>query len=598
MSWLRSALSKAADKAAEVGSKNNLSRTVKSYAGAVYHQAAGSAKIVQDKLSVRNLNSFKDAVKRLNEVSLHARGAERLQALGRWLAALKEIDRETKRTGNSNPASPRNSESEEMATSPRRPYMALFYDMESGGEPMNFREVFLQSRALEHIITSLILEAPQDEEIGVLVEIFGLCLAGGQELHNAFISSIQDLAKAFSTLSEEVEIRRSDLLELAQTAVTGLKLSTEAEKLDVEMFFLEQKMSDKQGVPLSKDSNEDANITAEVLEYGARVRHYLRRKEELLRAGDTAKSRTEKVQKLKEVTEGLTSSISGIEQKISENRQQKEKAIKYRDSKASEVVETEKALSSEIQALHKRKEQLEAELKEVNSALSSATARHINTQEEKAQFDEASSNIVAHLSIQEEELTKSIAARRAEAGVASTWLGFLEDTWLLQSACLEEKTKAIQHDSQEAKLQFLSIASMNLSYHQEEIKLLLKRLKLISSEDNETDSTIRQSFLETENQVIRVLKLMESLSDDVKTFEIKEDGDEVEKKLLKCIGAIDSFKTELRGLKRPELETGKVKSPVSTSPEVRDEESKAEPDGQEAEATDGWELDTLEEAST
>ncbi|EFJ21413.1 hypothetical protein SELMODRAFT_417438 [Selaginella moellendorffii] len=501
---------------------------------------------------------FKDAVKRLNEVSLHARGAERLQALGRWLAALKEIDRETKRTGNSNPASPRNSESEEMATSPRKPYMALFYDMESGGEPMNFRDVFLQSRALEHIITSLILEAPLDEEIGVLVEIFGLCLAGGQELHNAFISSIQDLAKAFSTLSEE--IRRSDLLELAQTAVTGLKLSTEAEKLDVEMFFLEQKMSDKQGVPLSKDSNE--------------------------------------VQKLKEVTEGLTSSISGIEQKISENRQQKEKAIKYRDSKASEVVETEKALSSEIQALHKRKEQLEAELKEVNSALSSATARHINTQEEKAQFDEASSNIVAHLSIQEEELTKSIAARRAEAGVASTWLGFLEDTWLLQSACLEEKTKAIQHDSQEAKLQFLSIASMNLSYHQEEIKLLLKSLKLISSEDNETDSTIRQRFLETENQVIRVLKLMESLSDEVKTFEIKEDGDEVEKKLLKCIGAIDSFKTELRGLKRPELETGKVNSPVSTSPEVRDEESKAEPDGQEAEATDGWELDTLEEAST
>ncbi|EFJ23776.1 hypothetical protein SELMODRAFT_442712 [Selaginella moellendorffii] len=533
---------------------------------------AKNLELVVELESVRNLNSFKDAVKRLNEVSLHARGAERLQALGRWLAALKEIDRETKRTGNSNPASPRNSESEEMATSPRRPYMALFYDMESGGEPMNFREVFLQSRALEHIITSLILEAPQDEEIGVLVEIFGLCLAGGQELHNAFISSIQDLAKAFSTLSEE--IRRSDLLELAQTAVTGLKLSTEAEKLDVEMFFLEQKMSDKQGVPLSKDSNEDANITAEVLEYGARV------------------------QKLKEVTEGLTSSISGIEQKISENRQQKEKAIKYRDSKASEVVETEKALSSEIQALHKRKEQLEAELKEVNSALSSATARHINTQEEKAQFDEASSNIVAHLSIQEEELTKSIAARRAEAGVASTWLGFLEDTWLLQSACLEEKTKAIQHDSQEAKLQFLSIASMNLSYHQEEIKLLLKRLKLISSEDNETDSTIRQSFLETENQVIRVLKLMESLSDDVKTFEIKEDGDEVEKKLLKCIGAIDSFKTELRGLKRPELETGKVKSPVSTSPEVRDEESKAEPDGQEAEATDGWELDTLEEAST
>ncbi len=46
MSWLRSAISKAA----EVGNKTNLSRTAKTFADAVLQQAAGSAKIVQDRL--------------------------------------------------------------------------------------------------------------------------------------------------------------------------------------------------------------------------------------------------------------------------------------------------------------------------------------------------------------------------------------------------------------------------------------------------------------------------------------------------------------------------------------------------------------------
>jgi len=46
MSWLRSAISKAA----EVGNKTNLSRTAKTFADAVLQQAAGGAKIVQDRL--------------------------------------------------------------------------------------------------------------------------------------------------------------------------------------------------------------------------------------------------------------------------------------------------------------------------------------------------------------------------------------------------------------------------------------------------------------------------------------------------------------------------------------------------------------------
>jgi hypothetical protein len=43
--------------------------------------------------SGRNLNSFKNAVRRLDEVALNARKLERVQALARWLAALQDIQR-------------------------------------------------------------------------------------------------------------------------------------------------------------------------------------------------------------------------------------------------------------------------------------------------------------------------------------------------------------------------------------------------------------------------------------------------------------------------------------------------------------------------
>jgi hypothetical protein len=90
--------------------------------------------------------------------------------------------------------------------------MVYFLDPDIGsGEPLNFRDAFLHSQALENIVTSMILEAPVEEEVSMLLDIFGLCLAGGQELHNAIISSIQDLSKSYSTYVEEVMVCLSPL---------------------------------------------------------------------------------------------------------------------------------------------------------------------------------------------------------------------------------------------------------------------------------------------------------------------------------------------------------------------------------------------------
>ncbi|KAL2636405.1 hypothetical protein R1flu_007884 [Riccia fluitans] len=599
MSWIKSAL----NRAAEVGGKNlgpNLTKTVRNYAGSVYQQAghavAGGAKIMQDRLSGRNLNNFKHAVRRLDEVALSSRGEERKQALLRWLGALKDIDKVTKSFSrrdsfsgsHDGSSSPRLSlDSSEAGLSPRRASMVLFYDPETSGEPLNFRDVFLRSHALENIVTSSILEAPDEEEVSMLLEIFGLCLNGGQELHNAIISSIQDLSKASSTYVSEVLIKREELLEMVRAAVTGLKLSPEIERLDSEIASLQSQLLEKgDGITVHDESGlmqpptpgPETNTTADIIQLQVRLRQCLQKKASSLHQGDSPEERSGKVEKLKELTAALNRTSENTEKQIAKNRQQKLDAVNYRATKALEVTEAEKVVAGEVRELDKRRQALEAELAEVKSALAAATVRHINIQEEKEQFDTASSNIVAHLSVQEEELSKSINACKTEANIASIWVNFLEDTWVLQSASEEQKVKETEASWEESKQQFLQIAAINLAYHQEELALFLKRLNFCAEEleilrqkksnvaelgmEGVIPDIVRAvrktqgSYLETENQVEKTLKLISQLDEEVQAYrngEVSEKS-EAELKLSRAFEAVAKLGQEFDARQRPEME--------------------------------------------
>ncbi|KAI9156942.1 hypothetical protein LWI28_014399 [Acer negundo] len=597
MSWIRNAM----NKAVEVGNKNNLTRTVKNYADTVVQQAGQAvvegAKILQDRIGVRNFKSVKQTIRRLEEAAVSCRVPERVMLLRRWLVVLKEVEKlSTPVSEDREKADEQLHASDESKDNPRRPSMVLYFDSDVGGEPLNFHDVFLLSQALEGITLSMILEAPNDEEISLLLEMFGLCLTGGKEVHNAIASSIQDLATAISRYQDEVLVKREELLQFAQTAITGLKINADIVRIDAEASDLKKKLEGMNAMQkpidegLEQASEKTTKATIEALKKAlAHIRvcsrlEGLLLKKKLLNNGDSPEIHAQKVDKLKVLSESLTNSSAKAEKRISDHRLQKEEALKVRVVKASEANEKEKEIGAEISELEKQRDHLEAELKKVNISLAAAQSRLRNAQEERDQFDEANSQIVEHLTTKEDELFKSITACGVEADVLRTWINFLEDTWVLQCSYTEVKDKQVNDELEKHEEYFVNLAVTLLSAYKKELtpsitriekfvenlKNLKERSEMVSGVDNEDPKelnlrkSLEEEYLEFEAKIITTFSVVDKMKEQFYaqrgTNSRKDDA-----RVKELFDDIEKLRQEFESIERPNLEL-EARTPKSDAP--------------------------------
>ncbi|CAL9056920.1 uncharacterized protein LOC135677222 [Musa acuminata AAA Group] len=583
MSWLRSAVVKAV----EVGGQNNITRTVKSYAGTVVYHAGqavtGGARIIQDRMGIRNSKSFKQTVKGLEDAAVSCRGIERVELLHRWLFALEEIER---MHGNSvdHKSHERSLSSEESYSSPRDVSLNLYFDSDMGVESMYFRDVFLYSQALEGITLSMILEAPNDEEVSLLLAIFGYCLTGGKEVHNAIMSSIQDMGKAFSNYQDEVLVKREELLQFAQGAISGLKLNADISRLEYEVKKLQRKVDGMEVLQVSSGqdhvgTSERTTALVEVLKEALAEVYLCSRLEALLlrkksiKNGESPDIHSQKVDKLKVLAESLANSSIKAEKRILDHRHQKEEALNFRIAKANEVNEFQKELLSEIAGLEKQRDGLEAELKKVNVSLVSAFARLKRTREERDQFDEASNQIVMHLKAKEDELAKSVASCKVEADIVHIWINFLEDTWQLQSSYTELKNKQISDDLEKYGNCFLKLIKYHLSSCKDELKSSIAHISTYvenlkqfndrsdltqnsnndSSKDSDSKKYLEEEYLATETKIVTAFHVADHMRGLFYTegeTGSRRDNPEV----TELFESIEKLRVDFESIERPILE--------------------------------------------
>ncbi|KAL8050350.1 hypothetical protein ABFX02_06G077200 [Erythranthe guttata] len=598
MSWLRTAV----NKAVEVGNKNNITRTVKNFSDTVVQHAgqavAEGAKLFQDRIGSRSFKSFKQTVKRLEEASVSCRGRERAELIRRWLAVLKEIEKSSGVTFEDRGTNNEKHQLLDEPKSPRRQSMVLYYDSDMGGEPLTFRDVFLYSQALEGISICMILEAPNEDEVSLLLELFGVCLMGGKAVHNAIVSSIQDLAKAFSSYQEEVLVKREELLQFAEGAITGLKVNAEIQSLsriDAEVSTLKKQLELRASQDHVTDGHE-ANIiqsnapTIEALKEAlAHIRvcsrlEGLLLKKKALKYGDTAEIHLQKVDKLKVLSESLASSSSKAEKRISDNRLQKEDALKFRVSKSSEISDVEKDLAAEISGLQKQKEELEAQLKKVNTSLSAAQARLHNATEERDQFFEANDQIVAHLKTKEDELTKSIDSCRAEVDVLGTWINFLEDTWSLHCSYVETKEKETNVELEKHEGYFTDLVIQLLSSYEKQLRPSIDRIEkyvknlkslseglaltseveIVDSELLNPRSNLEEEYLDYEAKIITTFSVVDNMREQFYTQQGKISSKE-NQKVKELFDNIEKLRAEFESIDRPTLEMENPSKEIESS---------------------------------
>ncbi|GMH10119.1 hypothetical protein Nepgr_011960 [Nepenthes gracilis] len=341
-------------------------------------------------------------------------------------------------------------------------------------------------------------------------------------------------------------MKREELLQYAQSAITGLKMSADLARIDMEVSSFRTKLNLTEIQSLSTEANgkiseETTLATTEALQEALmQVQIYSNLKALLLEkkaihSGDSPEVHAQKVDKLKILLESLAISTTKAENRILDHRSHKEEALSFRLAKVNEVSQLEKELAAEIGKLERQKDVLETELKKVNSSLAFANARLRNAIEERQQFDEASNEILQLLQTKEEELSGSVASCRTETDVLNLWISFIEYAWNLQLVCAKQKEEQINDELGRYAEYFANLVLQLLPACKNELGIFMTHFKELVEKLTANDGLDKAAHLDGKNHD-------EYLASARERKNLEEKYLDLEAKLITTLGVVESIK--------------------------------------------------------
>ncbi|KAK3445301.1 hypothetical protein EUGRSUZ_A01215 [Eucalyptus grandis] len=271
----------------------------------------------------------------------------------------------------------------------------------------------------------------------------------------------------------------------------------------------------------------------------------------------------------------------------------------------------EKELEVEIKELEKQKETLEEELKKVNGSLTGVRLHLKNAREEREQFDEASNQILVHLKSKEDELSRSVFSYRMEADVVNMWIGFLENTWTLQTSYIEDKEKQVNGELERYGDYLVNLVIQLLSAYKEGLGVSLASIKETveylrqsprsekspsmneqNPKENKSKRRYEEEYLDLESKFLMTLSTVEAIK---KQFYIQPEDTfrKDHEKVEKLFAALEKIKSEFDSIQRPGLEietpTQKSQNPLTNGYPISSSSvsGKASKNFREDEVTDG-----------
>ncbi|CAO2839586.1 unnamed protein product [Amaranthus hypochondriacus] len=580
MSWLKFRGNLAMEIKMKNKNKTNLSH-IRSFADIVVLQVgnvvANGANLLHNHIGNENIEKFKDAVKRLEEFSKSCRGEERIVLLRRWLISLKQLEGFTSIENNTSTCI-----RDDHHKCVHQQLHDLEWDHIQEDAHLNILDVVYHNHVVEGIVLSMILEAPNEEEIILILDIFRLSLMGGRKVHESIMNNIQDLAKVFSSYHEEVLLRREELLQYAQIAITGLKVNADIWRIDTEVSTLTTKLHETK-IKHQCINDDDRTlwqqknfITLEALKESLlKIRLYLKIEALLLhkkaiRDGDSLEDHAQKVNKLKVLLNSLNKSTLKAERQILDQRTHKDEAVHFRLLKATEVSQIEQELLAEIETLEQRKDALEVEFRKIDTSLVAAKTRLRNVKEERDYFDEASNEILHHIQFKEEELSKSISCCQSEVEVITTLIKFLEDAWdvqLLFSTQTDNKfiDEIEKHSNYQAEmmLHHLNIFKVEVGKLVTHFRILIRQLKS-SEEPNHTPlddesfpititrSSLESKYIDLEVKLRTTFEMVEGMK---QIYTQSEDFQRNNgKKIEELLSILKKMEVEFQSMEKPSIE--------------------------------------------